>query len=179
MKKTLKLLIDIIAVIVLVAIDQLTKYWAVITLKDKEPIPIINGILEFHYLPNGNSGAAFGMLSGQKYLFLIIATIVIIAIFYLLYVMPQDKKYSVLRILLVLIIAGGAGNMIDRIAFTNVIDFIYIVIINFPIFNVADMYVSVSTVLLALMLVFRYSESDFAELEKTVKASFRKNKGEK
>ena len=68
-------------------------------------------------------------------------------------------------------IAGGAiGNMIDRLQHDYVVDFIYIVLINFPIFNVADMYVTFSTVLLIIQILFVYSENDFHFL------SFKKKK---
>lgn len=174
MKKSVRMIINILAVVILVIIDQLTKKWAVITLKDKEPIPIIKNIVEFHYLPNGNSGAAFGMFAGKQVMFLIIASLVIIVMLFLLYALPFNKKYRILHILLVFIMAGGAGNMIDRLFYVNVIDFIYIVAINFPIFNVADMYVSVSTVLIAILLIFKYREEDFTEMESAIKAVFKK-----
>ena len=75
--------------------------------------------------------------------------------------MPADPKYKTVEILLVFIAAGGVGNMIDRVIQNYVVDFIYISCINFPIFNVADMYVSVCTVILAIILLFRFSESDY------------------
>ena len=75
--------------------------------------------------------------------------------------MPNKKKYGWLHMLLVLIASGAVGNMIDRIRLEYVVDFFYIVLINFPIFNVADIYVSVACVLLALFILFYYSEQDF------------------
>ena len=96
MKKSVRMIINILAVVILVIIDQLTKKWAVITLKDKEPIPIVKNIVEFHYLPNGNSGAAFGMFAGKQVMFLIIASLVIIAMLFLLYALPFNKKYRIL-----------------------------------------------------------------------------------
>ena len=62
--------------------------------------------------------------------------------------------------MLSLIAAGAIGNMIDRIRFDYVVDFIYFVLINFPIFNVADIYVTVSTVALVVLLLFVYKEND-------------------
>ena len=64
--------------------------------------------------------------------------------------------------LLSLIAAGAIGNMIDRIRFDYVVDFIYFVLINFPIFNVADIYVTVSTVILVILLLFVYKEEDLS-----------------
>lgn len=174
MKKLKRLVIELIVFALAIVVDQLTKVWAVNTLKDKESIPIIRNIVEFHYLPNGNTGAAFGMLKGQQGLFLAIAAIVVIVIGFILYNMPFNKKYRLIDVLLVLIAAGGAGNMIDRFMQNYVVDFIYISCINFPIFNVADMYVSISTVLLAIILLFVIKEDDYKEITDAVKSPFKK-----
>lgn len=173
-KKLIRSVIELISICILVLIDQLTKQWAVVTLKDKPAIPIIPKVLEFYYLPNGNTGAAFGILAGQKTLFLIIGVLVIALMLYVLYQMPFGKRYQILNVLVVCIAAGGAGNMIDRAQLNYVIDFIYISIINFPIFNVADCYVSIATVLLALMLLFHFKEADLLLLEKELKRPFKK-----
>lgn len=165
-KKSFVLLYELIFCIVLIIFDQLSKRFAVIALKDQEPIPIIKHVLELYYLPNGNTGAAFGLFSGQQWLFLIIGFLVVAAIIYALIVLPYERRFKFLRILLVFIMAGGIGNMIDRFLYRYVIDFIYISIINFPIFNVADIYVSVSTVLLAILFLFVYKEEDAILLEK-------------
>ena len=74
--------------------------------------------------------------------------------------MPEDKKYNILHFLLVLIASGAIGNMIDRIRLEYVVDFFYFVLINFPIFNMADIYVSVACVLLAVVMLFVYKEED-------------------
>lgn len=156
-----RITIDILLFAVLLAADRVSKIWAVAKLKDNAPVPIIKNVLELYYLPNGNTGAAFGILSGHRILFLAIAVIVVLVISYLVYNMPADPKYKTVEILLVFIAAGGVGNMIDRVIQNYVVDFIYISCINFPIFNVADMYVSVCTVILAIILLFRFGESDY------------------
>ncbi len=178
-EKTQRLLFDIVIFMILVGLDRLTKKWAENTLSGGKTIPIIKGILEFYYLPNGNTGAAFGMLSGHRILFLVIALIVVSVIFYLVYNMPTIKKYKVIEILLVFIAAGGAGNMIDRFFAGFVTDFIYISAINFPIFNVADMYVSVCTVLLAIIVLFKLKEEDYLIMEDSFMAPFKKHFGKK
>ena len=91
---------------------------------------------------------------------MIIISIVLIAICYILFKVPETKKYNILHILLVLIASGAIGNMIDRIRLEYVVDFFYFVLINFPIFNVADIYVSVACVLLAIVMLFVYKEED-------------------
>ena len=74
--------------------------------------------------------------------------------------MPDHKKYNNLHILLVLIFSGAIGNMIDRIRLEYVVDFFYFVLIDFPIFNMADIYVSVACVLLAVLMLFVYKDED-------------------
>ena len=161
---------DIIIISVLVFLDQLSKLWAVGRLKDNQGIDLIPGVLKFYYLPEGNTGAAFGILSGHRMLFLCIAAVVICVIMFVLVKLPATDKYRLLRVMLVLIAAGGVGNMIDRFRLSYVIDFIYFYLINFPIFNVADCYVTVATIVTALLILFKYKEDDFKELE----ASFKK-----
>ena len=149
LKKKLCLLLDILGIIVLVALDQFTKYLAVIHLKDKPAYIIINGILELNYLEN--RGAAFGMLQNQKVFFIFVAVVILGVIGYVLFKTPDAKKYRILHLLLSLIAAGAIGNMIDRVRFDYVVDFIYFVLINFPIFNVADIYVTISTIALVIL----------------------------
>ncbi len=159
LKKSLILIVDFLSMLLLIALDQYTKYLAVINLKDRPAIPIIEDVFELKYLEN--RGAAFGMLQNQKVFFVFVACIILVAICYVLFKMPNKKKYGWLHMLLVLIASGAVGNMIDRIRLEYVVDFFYIVLINFPIFNVADIYVSVACVLLALFILFYYSEQDF------------------
>ena len=168
MNRKLKIAADILIMAILVLIDQMTKSWAVRTLKDSDPVILIKGVLQLYYLPSGNTGAAFGILSGHRILFLIIAAFVVGVILFLLIRLPMDRRFLVLRILLIFIAAGGIGNMIDRFMLAYVIDFIYFYLINFPIFNVADCYVTVATVILALMILFRYKEDDIKLLEQSV-----------
>ena len=158
LKKKLCLLLDILGIIVLVALDQFTKFPVVIHLKDKPAYIIINGILELNYLEN--RGAAFGMLQNQKVFFIFVAVVILGVIGYVLFKTPDAKKYRILHLLLSLIAAGAIGNMIDRVRFDYVVDFIYFVLINFPIFNVADIYVTISTIALVILLLFVYKEND-------------------
>ena len=169
MNRKLRITIDMAIIAVLVIIDQLTQQWAVKTLKDSDPIILIKGVLQLYYLPSGNTGAAFGILSGHRVLFLFIAAAVVGVIIFLLFGLPDDKRFTILRILLLFIAAGGVGNMIDRLVLSYVIDFIYFYLINFPIFNVADCYVTVATIVLALLIIFKYSEEDFRILEQSFK----------
>lgn len=161
-KKSKLLLFDVFFLLVLVAADQYTKYIAVQRLKNQPAFSIINGVLEFNYLEN--RGAAFGMLQNQKVFFVFVAVIFLCVIAYVLVKVPLEKKYNRIHVLLVMIAGGAIGNLIDRLRLDYVVDFIYIVLINFPIFNVADMYVTFSTVLLIIQVLFVYKDNDFSFL---------------
>ena len=158
-KKVLCLFLDIIFFAGLVYLDQITKALAVKHLKDQPAFVLMDGVFELHYLEN--RGAAFGMLQNQKILFVSIAVIILLIIGYLLIKLPRSKHYAILEILLVLIASGAVGNMIDRVQYNYVVDFFYFKLIDFPIFNVADIYVSVSCVVLAILIIFFYKDSDF------------------
>ena len=170
-KKKIFWLVDFLMIILLVFLDQFTKYLAVIHLEDKPAIKIIDGVLEVNFLKN--SGAAFGLLQNQKVVFILVAVMILCSIAYVLFRMPDDKKYNIMHILLVMIASGAAGNMIDRVRNDYVVDFIYFVIINFPIFNVADIYVTVSTFLFVILFLFYYKENDFNFLSFNQQKKFR------
>ena len=104
---------------------------------------------------------AFGVLQNQKYFFVFVALIFIGVIVFVLIKVPTQKKYYSLNILLVMIAAGAVGNMIDRVRYDYVVDFIYLVCIQFPIFNVADIYVTTATVILVFQILFVYKTNDF------------------
>ena len=157
-KKNKLILGDVLGMIILILADQFTKYLAVIHLKDKPVIPIIQDVLELSYLEN--RGAAFGMLQNQKIFFVFVASIILAVIVYVIYKMPVDRKYNNLHVFLTFIASGAIGNMIDRLRLDYVVDFISFVLIHFPIFNVADIYVTVATAFLVILILFFYREED-------------------
>lgn len=157
-KTSINLVIDAIIMIILIVIDQISKAWAVSNLKDKPAIPVISGILELNYLEN--RGAAFGMLQNQRIFFIFVAVVILVCIVYILIKAPTKPRYLILHILLTMIAAGAIGNMIDRCLLNYVVDFIYFKIIDFPIFNFADICVTLSTLILVIMLLFVYKEKD-------------------
>ena len=144
--------------VLLVALDQWTKYLAVLFLKDQDPFVIIDGVFELHYLEN--RGAAFGIMQGQQVFFLVIALIVLLAVVYLFCKMSKDAKFVPLRLIAIAVLAGAWGNMIDRVRLGYVVDFFYFKLINFPIFNVADIYVTVAAFMLVVLILFFYQEED-------------------
>ena len=162
-KMSTKYLIRVsISVILLILLDQLTKIWAVVRLKDQPAISLIRGAFELQYLEN--RGSAFGMMQGAR-VFFIISTIVLFLLVCVIYVrIPKEKMYLPLRVIAVLFLAGAAGNFIDRVRQGFVVDFFYFSLINFPIFNVADIYVTTATIALIVFILFYYKEADLERI---------------
>ena len=150
-------------IIILIIADQLTKLWALADLRGSEGIPVISGVFELQYLEN--RGAAFGILQDKQILFLLITVAVAVLLTYIYIRIPEERKYTPLRICYVLLMAGAFGNLIDRVARGYVVDFFYFKLIDFPIFNVADIYVTTATAALLLLLCFFYKEEDLAIFE--------------
>lgn len=157
-KRGIMLAIDAIIIIILFLADQYTKYLAVEQLKDRPAHVLIDGVLELQYLEN--RGSAFGMLQNQKFFILFVGVIFLLVILFFLLKLPEKKKYNIIHILLSVIVAGGLGNMADRIRLDYVVDFISFVLIHYPIFNVADCYIVVATVLLFFLFLFVFKEQD-------------------
>ena len=147
----------------LVFLDQITKILAENYLYNKKAFVIIDGVFEFSYLRN--SGAAWGMLSGKRVFFLIITVFMLAVVTYAVFRMPNVKKMLPLEIFCILLGAGAIGNFIDRLMLGYVRDFVYFKLINFPVFNVADCYVTISVVLFVILIFFVYQEADFEFLK--------------
>ena len=145
--------------IVLILIDQVSKYWAKTDIREDGPFTIIPKVLKLQY--HENDGAVWGILSGRMS-FLVILTIIMIMILSFFYLkIPSKKRYLPIRIIWVFIMAGAVGNFIDRIRLGYVVDFIYFELINFPLFNLADSYLTVSCALLLILAIFYYKDKDF------------------
>jgi signal peptidase II len=140
--------------------DRFTKLLAISYLKGNEPFVIIDGVFELRYLEN--QGAAFGLLQNKQFLFFIITVVACVFIVWLyVFRIPAVKRYLPLMACAVLIFAGAIGNFIDRVSNAYVVDFLYFRLINFPVFNVADIFVTVGTALLLILGLFYYKEEDF------------------
>ncbi len=159
MNKKLRLCMDIILAVILVWFDQFTKKLAVSKLMGKPAFPIIKGVLEFDYLEN--RGVAFGMFQGQRIMILIVGVVFIVGLLIFMLKMPEGRKYTILHVILSFVIAGGVGNIIDRVSLEYVIDFISFVLIHFPIFNVADCYVVCGVIAMCIMILFVFKDEDF------------------
>ncbi len=143
-------IVTLILSALLVGVDRLIKNWAAASLKPVGSIDLIPDVLSLHY--HENFGAAFGILQ-QKRFFLVVVTAAVLLILAGA-ILLKKVRGPLLLTSLGLIIAGGAGNLVDRVRLGYVIDYIYFEPINFPIFNFADCCVVCGTVLLAVYLLF-------------------------
>jgi len=150
--------IAILTTIAALILDQWTKHLAVIHLKDQNPFTIIEGVFKLQYLEN--RGAAFGLLQNQRIFFYFSMLLITVFVIWFYIKVPMTKKYLPLRICSVFIFAGGLGNFIDRVRLNYVVDFFYFELIDFPIFNVADIYVTVSMFVLLFLIFFFYKEEE-------------------
>lgn len=169
-QKIKQLIIDFIVFAIFVFADQITKYYAVLKLKGHSGIVLIRDVFKLQYLEN--RGAAFGMLQNGKVFFVFAAIVMITVIVFVLVKTPVSRKYRPWHIFLVLIASGGIGNMLDRLRLNYVVDFLYFSLIDFPIFNVADIFVSIGTFLFVIYLLFFCKEEDLS----FISLSLQKNK---
>lgn len=183
-KSTKCIVLSIVATILLIAGDQITKLCAELFLKGQEAFELIPGVFELHYLQN--TSAAFGVdpvsilhniFQFQYFIdhpeaflmwkmgFFTVFTIIVILLMFLLFLhIPEKKRLKWIDMMLVLLISGAIGNLIDRVTHQYVTDFFYFKLINFPIFNVADIYVTVGVFLLLVLGIFYYKEADYEEI---------------
>jgi signal peptidase II len=137
--------------LVIIGIDQLTKWIIVRTMELGERIPVIENF--FYITSHRNSGAAWGILQGQMVFFYIITIIVVIDIIF--YMQKYAKDDSLLAVSLSLLLGGAIGNFIDRLLHQEVVDFLdfYIFGYNFPIFNVADSSLTIGVILVIIATI--------------------------
>ncbi len=158
MKKPLKYTIYFLICALMVAVDQISKYFAVINLKGRENAVWIKNVFELQYVEN--DGAAFSSFSGKQGFLLAVTIAVMLFVIFEFVRIPDGKRYMWLRIDFLMIVAGALGNMIDRVRQGYVVDFFYFVPINFPRFNVADIYVTLAMPLLIILLFFVYKDNE-------------------
>lgn len=149
------LIFSLIAAAVLVAIDQIVKFWAVGSLQDMGSIPFLHfgdlEILDLTYLEN--SGAVFGSFAGMRALLIGITSVMLIACIW--GIIRYGKTSKLLNTSLVLVLAGGIGNLIDRIFRGGlVVDYIEVKLFDFAIFNFADCCVVIGVCLFILYILF-------------------------
>lgn len=146
------MIIILLSVVILTALDQYSKFIALTHLKPVGNIKVIDGWFDFTFVEN--RGAAFGILEGQRWFFVILTIAVTVGVIIYLHKMKEkDRAHNFLRFSLILILAGAWGNAIDRLVRGYVVDYFEFTFINYPVFNVADIYVVAGTILLAVLLL--------------------------
>lgn len=155
-------LLAILSFVILVLIDQISKFYITSTMKLHDAIPVIEDVFEIHYIQN--RGAAWGLFENQQLLFIICTLIACIfgIIFYIKCV--NSNALKALQVCIVLILSGAVGNFIDRVSYQYVIDFLYFKLIDFPVFNIADCYVTVGFFITIILILFVYKEDDLEVL---------------
>ena len=131
--------LTILIVAALVGLDQLFKHWVTAALRPDGIMSLIPGVLQFHY--SENDGAMMGLFGGKTGLMIVLAALLLIALLYVIF--SKRLKPGVLYGALVLVFAGGIGNMIDRVARGFVVDYIEVLFVQFYIFNFADCLITV------------------------------------
>lgn len=141
--------LSVLAAALLVGVDQLIKRWATAVLLPKTAMTLIPGVLELRYFLN--NGMAFSMLAGKQKLLIVVTSLMLLAVLWMLF----TRKMSPLeRVAWTLVLGGGVGNLIDRIATGVVVDYINVLFVNFAIFNFADICVCVGVGLLMVWVLF-------------------------
>lgn len=137
-----------IVVIAVIILDQLSKILALKYLAPIKDIPIINNIFHLTYVEN--RGAAFGLFQNQKLFFIITTLIVLISIWFYT---RNNRLPGIMKLGLSLVAGGAIGNLIDRVRLGFVVDYFHAVIINFPVFNIADCAVVVGAILVSIYIL--------------------------
>lgn len=140
-------LLSLLGVAALAGLDQFIKAWAVAVLQPRGSMPFLPGVLELRFVLN--DGMAFSMLSGRRWLLLGATGLILAALLVMLLVrrMPLPE-----RVVWVMVAGGGIGNFIDRARTGAVVDYLNCLFIDFPVFNFADICVTVGVALLILLL---------------------------
>lgn len=140
----------IIIAVLSVAVDFISKVIVSSNMELYGTAPFLPGIIEFRYIRN--TGAAWGMFSDSRWVFMVLTAIAIIAIPFFLY--KFGKVHKLFGISLSLIWGGAIGNMIDRVFYGSVVDFINFQFVDFPVFNIADCCVTIGAAMMLVYVIF-------------------------
>ena len=139
----------------LLALDLWLKHWAAVNLQNQPPRDLVSGLLGLTYLEN--PGAAFGLFAGAAWgrlVLSIVSIMLMVGILWYYHRIPGEKRFWFVRIPLILIFAGGVGNLADRLTLGAVRDMLEFLFVNFPIFNLADVYVTVGAFSFCFVALF-------------------------
>lgn len=149
-------MLQLLAFFAIVAVDQISKYFVLTRLRPIHSLPVIERVFHFTYAEN--TGAAFSMLSGHNLFLIFLPLVICVVLAYLLF--AKKIRHPLGKTALVFLLGGAVGNLIDRVVHGFVVDFIDVRIINFAIFNVADIFVTVGAGLLICYLLFFYEKAE-------------------
>lgn len=149
MKHTKKHIFCAVMILLIIAFDQTTKYFASLNLKGTAAVRFIPGLVQLRYAEN--AGMAFSMLSGARWIFIAVTVVACVLVGF--YLFSNRCKSLWLYWSLGVILSGGIGNLIDRVRFGYVVDFIEPTFMNFAVFNIADCAVTCGAVSLIAYLV--------------------------
>ena len=156
-----------IIILVLTLLDQVSKHLVLTYLKGENDISLISGVLQLRYIEN--RGMAFGLFEGKIPVFVILCLLFFCLFVYVYARIPRTRYYLPLAVTSVIMVSGALGNFIDRVFRGYVVEFIYFSLIDFPVFNMADIYVVCSGILLVLLVCFKYrndEDYDFLRIKK-------------
>jgi len=161
---------EIVVTVVILLMDQLSKHWVKVTLPLYQPMPFIPGVLGLCYVRN--SGVAFGFLSGYPWLMAILSIVGMIGLV-IMYIMlfivrnvatlPSDEEEfngtlpqinAACRLAWTLTFGGAVGNVIDRVRYGSVVDFLYFPFVDFAIFNIADIAITCGGILMVAIYLY-------------------------
>lgn len=152
-------------VVIIIALDQISKYWVVNSIGPTDSITVIPNMIDFVYVKN--TGAAFSFLAdktnGIIFLSCISVAFCVGVIWFMIKKKPQNK---LLTISLALMLSGAFGNVIDRLFRGYVVDFIETIFINFPVFNIADIAITIGAALVIIFVLFFDKSKNGEEQEK-------------
>lgn len=169
-----RILTAVLTGLALVGLDQYTKYLAVFYLKGQQDCILIPEVFRLTYVEN--FGAAFGTMQNSTVFLLLMTGILMIYLFLVYGRLVCREGYRCLRIICLVIIAGGIGNIIDRVMYGFVVDFLYFELIDFPVFNVADCYITCGVAALLISMFTIYKEDD---MELLIPFAVKKNPNKK
>ena len=151
-------LADILIVFTVILLNLTVTRLVIQKLQGQPSIVLIDGFLQLTYYEN--NGAIFGILPNQILMFLFISLIFELFLVYIIIKMPADSKFRIAHIMVSVLLGGSVCNCIDRIRYDCTIEYVYFIGINFPIFNLPDFLIFISTVALVIILFFRIKEKD-------------------
>ncbi len=143
-------ILTLLSVLALTGADQLFKHFVILRLRDREPFVLIPHVLQLHYTEN--DGAMMGLLQGKTVLMIVLALAVFAVLLYLVF--SKRIRFGLIYCCLVAILAGGLGNLIDRIFRGFVVDYIEVLFVRFYIFNFADCLITVGAFLIVFYEIY-------------------------